>query len=106
MALVEPPVPVHRDPQPAHLLQRQVQGPDGPGQHGGVGHVHAEARLGEERSGRAGLLFPLSGQIHVPPAGEAVLEVPLALAVAEQHERPHAAGAYRRRLLDASDTPM
>ncbi len=39
----------------------------------------------------AGLLFTLIGQIHVPPAGEAVLEVPLALAVAQQDEGPHSA---------------
>ncbi len=49
---------------------------------------------------------PLSGQVHVPPAGETVLEVPLALTVAQQHERPHAAGAYRWLLLDTSDTTM
>ena len=97
MALVEPPVPAHGHPEPAHLLQRQVQGPDGSGQHGGVGHVHGEACLGEEGAGRAGLLFPLSGQVDVPPAGEAVLQIPLALAVAEQDERPHGGGAYLAR---------
>ncbi len=45
--------------------------------------------------GRPGLLFSLGREIHVPPAGEAVLEVPLALAVAEQDEGPHGRGAYR-----------
>ena len=44
-------------------------------------------RLGNDPGGVADAVF--GGQIHVDPTGEAVLQVPLALAVAEEDEGRH-----------------
>ena len=50
VALVQPPVAPHREPAPAELVEGQVGGAHGPGQHRGV---HAPAGRGPALLGRA-----------------------------------------------------
>ena len=86
VAFVEAPVLGLRDPQAARSLQRQMQRLDRAGlERGeGVGRQHA---LGlEQFARRGGLGHALRGQVDIPPAGEAVFEIPLALAVADEDE--------------------
>ena len=82
-------MPVHRDPEPPGLLLEDVEGPDGPGEQRGVGHVRQQALARQQASGLAGLFLARGGQVDVPPSREAVLEVPEALAVADQYKRRH-----------------
>ena len=89
MPLVEPPVPADRDPRAALREQGQLDGADGPGLQRGVDDVGADVVLGHEVAGRRGLGLAERGEGGVPPAGEEVELVPLALAVAEQHESGH-----------------
>ncbi len=74
-------------------MQRQPQGAHRAGQHRGEGAVDLHPGLGDELAAAAGLGLSGWGKIHVHPAGEAVLEIPLALAVAEQDERRHGCAA-------------
>ena len=84
MAFVEAPVLFDRQPQPAHRLQREIERLDRPRLQRGEGHVEIEA-LGRHQLAR-GARFgrALVGDVDVPPAGEAVFEVPGGLAVADQ----------------------
>ena len=84
VALVEAPALVHRDPVLVQLAQRDVEGADGALERGGIGHVEAQAFLAHQAAAGRGLGPALLGEVDVDPAGEAVLEVPLALAVAQQ----------------------
>jgi hypothetical protein len=75
--------------------------------------VGQHALFGKQPAGGAGLFLALGGQVDVPPAGEAVFQVPLALAVADEDQTrqvqaaplfrkgrgPNCALAFRRRAL-------
>ena len=87
--LVEPPGPLHRQPGPAARLQRQRRRADRTGQQGRVADVGEHPLLQQELPTAPCLLHPGLGQIDIHPAGEKVGEVPLTLAVAEQHKRRH-----------------
>ena len=90
VALVEPPVAPDRQPEAVHLLQGQVGRPDRPGLDRCVENVHVQSGLGgHEATGRPGLVLAPPGEVHVDPAGEQVLLVPGALAVAEQDQGAH-----------------
>ncbi len=91
MALVQPPILLDRNPDLAAALQGQPQGADRAGEDRGEGLVELELRRAQQLAGAPGLPFALGRQVHVHPAGEAVLEVPLALAVAEQDKVRHGA---------------
>jgi hypothetical protein len=84
--LVEPPAAPHRDPQPVGGAERQLGGADRAPQHRRVYHVRQQVLVAQQLAAPAGLVLAPRRQVHVDPAGEQVLRVPLALAVAEQHE--------------------
>ncbi len=64
---------------------------------GGEGQVEVVA-LGLQHLARSlGLRLALLRQVHVPPAGEAVLQIPLGLAVTEEDEGGHGMGSLCRR---------
>src|SRR5690606_19362190 len=81
--LVEPPVLGLGNPQPPAGLQREVQRLDRAGLQRGEGASRQEAGFRQQFTCGARFGYALLGQVDVPPAGEAVLEVPLALAVAD-----------------------
>ena len=95
VALVQPPRPAHRDPQPVGRLQRQLGRADGPLLQRRVHDVGQQVVLDEQRAAAHGLGHALLGEVDVDPAGEQVLLVPVALAVAEQHERADHRGDRR-----------
>src|SRR5690606_34637751 len=86
VTLVEAPRPLHGDPVAVRRVEREVRRRDGAAQERGVHDVGRDAGLGEELTAALRLLGPLLRQGDVHPAGEQVLGVPFALAVAEQHE--------------------
>ncbi|KAJ8525203.1 hypothetical protein ON010_g15912 [Phytophthora cinnamomi] len=87
VALVEAPGLVHGDPHLVALLQHVPQRADGALEVRRVGHVEGVALLLEQLAGGGRLLVALLRELHVVPAREQVLLVPLALAVADQHQR-------------------
>ena len=87
VALVEAPVAPHRDPRPSHGPQRQLGGVDRPGLQATCGRCRARTPCSAIRRPAAVAWDSpsgVSGASHQP--GEEVQLVPLALAVAEQHE--------------------
>ncbi len=64
-----------------------ARGGDGPPQDRGVQHVGQQPLLGEQLAPAGRLDAAPLGERHVDPAGEQVGLVPLALAVAQQHQR-------------------
>ena len=92
VALVEPPGAAHRDPVEVHLVQRELQRRDRAAQKRGEGLVEAEPRLPEQLAGVVGFLHALLAEGDVHPAGEAVLLVPVAFAVAHEDELFHGEG--------------
>ena len=89
VALVEPPVLGLGDPQPPARLERQMQRLDRAGLERGEGDASAAALRGEQRARGARFVLALGGQVDIPPAGEAVFQVPLALAVADEDQARH-----------------
>src|SRR5690606_39181371 len=89
VAFVEPPGALDRNPVQSGLLKRDVGGADGPLQQGGVDHIGADSRLGQQPAPAAGFLFAFRGQVHVHPAGEQPFSVPHAFAVAQQNQSRH-----------------
>jgi len=87
MALVEPPGTLHRQPGEPHLGERDLGGVDGSKQERGVDDVGLDPRLFQLPPGRHRLLPAEVRERHVDPAREAILEVPGALPVPEQHQR-------------------
>ena len=67
-----------------------------------MGHVETQALLAHQAATGGGLGTALFAQVDVDPAGETVLEVPLALAVAQQDEL---AGHWGLREADAERNP-
>ena len=86
VALVELPGLVDGQPAAVHLVEDDVEGVDGALEHRGVAHVEVEALLGEGAPAVCGLAAAGVGEVDVGPAGEEVELVPLALAVADEHE--------------------
>ena len=60
--------------------------------------------LAQQLAAAPGLGLALGGQVDVDPAGEQVLRVPLALAVPEQHQRPHSHAAILAQRSAAAGT--
>ena len=89
VALVEVPVARDRDPQPVAGLEREVERLDraflDAGEGDGGQHVLGAHQLA--RLARFGFTF--FGKVDVPPAGETVGEVPLALTVADEDQLAH-----------------
>jgi hypothetical protein len=86
MALVQAPRAVHGQPHLAHAVQGQMAGHDRAGEKRGVSHVEIQPGFGHGDAGLGGFGQALVGQGHIVPAGEEVLLIPRALAVAEDDE--------------------
>ena len=89
LALVEAIVLGDRDPALLGRIQRQIAGPDRAGLDRGEGLVDMQPLGGDQLAALPGLGLSRFGEVHVHPAGEAVFEVPLALAVAQQDQDRH-----------------
>ena len=72
MALVQPPVLDHGQPQAVHFVQTQVEGTDGALEHAGVGDIEIEAFFLDQASCTLGLGDASGGEVNVGPAGETV----------------------------------
>ena len=86
MALVQAPAAPDRDPQATEDVECAVGGPDGADLQRGVENIGFQAVLTQHGPSSERLFLAGLGQVAVVPAGEQVQLVPLALAVAEQHE--------------------
>lgn len=86
VTLVKTPRAGHRDPHQVRLLQDVPQRLNSALEHRRVGQVELETGLLEHLTGVVGLVLALLGQRHVMPARELVVHVPLALAVADEHD--------------------
>src|SRR5678815_4919883 len=75
-------------------MEHQVQRADRAGLHAGEAAVELEPLVGEHPAGSASLGDALFAEINVPPAGKAILKVPLRLAVAQQDEGRHQASTF------------
>src|SRR5215469_12360833 len=84
--LVEPPGALDRDPHAVQLVEHDPQRADGALQHRGEGNVGAEVLLDELLAGLDRFESALRRQIDIRPAGEQILDVPDALAVADQNQ--------------------
>src|SRR5882672_5368047 len=89
MALVQTPAAVHRDPHQIHLLEDDPESPDRALEDGGVGDVEDVSSLTQETSGFPCFRDPALAEPNVRPPGEAVRQVPDALAVAEENDASH-----------------
>jgi hypothetical protein len=99
VALVEPPGAANRQPEAVQLVEGELGGADGPHLERGVHHVGLESGLADGDPGGPGLGLALLGEVGVVPAGEEVEVVPLALAVADQHQVVgHGPGPYRTEI--------
>jgi hypothetical protein len=94
VALVEAPALVHRNPGLIELGEHHLLSVDRALEHRGVGDVELIALVAQQLAGGDGLVAARFGDVDVDPAGEAVFEVPLALAMTQQNEF---AGAHRHR---------
>ena len=70
----------------AELVEDDAAGLLGALEGGGEGDVESQAARLEFRAGGLCLGDALLGQVDVAPAGEQVLQIPFALAVAHEHE--------------------
>src|SRR5262245_37018031 len=86
VALVQTPGALHRYPHAVHLIEHDPQGADGALQHRGEGDVRGEVLLEQLLSCLDRFDTSLGREIDVRPAGEEVLEIPDALAVADQDQ--------------------
>src|SRR5699024_10494037 len=87
VALVEPPAPAHRDPVAVDDVEAHRGRGDRAAEQRRVDDVGEDAGVAQLLAATQGLRAALLGQVDVDPAGEEVLGVPQALAVAEQDER-------------------
>src|SRR4051794_32932474 len=58
--------------------------------------VEIEPLIAQQAPGGSGLVDPGWRQVDIPPAGEAVLQVPLRLAVPQENEGRHQAVTFSR----------
>ena len=87
MPLVQAPRSAHGNPRSAAFVQRELGGVNRAHLERGVHDVGRDGGAREVATGAPSLVGTLLGQGDIDPAGELVLEVPSALAVAQQHER-------------------
>ena len=86
VTLVQAPAALDGQPHQVHLVEDDPERADRALQHRDERDVERDALGLEQPTGFARLFAPLRGEVDVDPAGEQVLEVPDALAVAQQDE--------------------
>ena len=82
MALIELPGVDDRDPHAIHFVEHGPERTDGSPQHRGKGDIEIKAFFEQQLAGRMGLGTAFFGEVNIGPAGEPILEIPLAFAVA------------------------
>ena len=87
--LVQLPAAYHGNIFLPHFAQCQGKGVIRPLQIGGIRQIEMEALCLHQLTGGPCLFDPLGGQVHVRPAGEAVLQVPFAFSMAQQYQCFH-----------------
>src|ERR1019366_9356047 len=87
VALIERLVLEHGNFGLAQFLQHEVERALGADQRGGEGNVELDPLRLELAAGLARLGDALVGQVDIAPAGEQVLQVPVALAVTHEHKK-------------------
>src|SRR5919198_3186244 len=80
---------MHRNPHQIHLVENDPQRSYRPLENRCVRNVECIAVLLEGESALAGLLPALFRQVHIGPAREPVLPVPIAFSMPEQNEFLH-----------------
>src|SRR5580704_18042911 len=86
VALVEPPGALHRNPHAVHLVEHDPQRADSALQNRGEGEVDRELLPQQLARGLHSFAAAAGLQVDVGPAGEQVVDVPGALAVAYQDQ--------------------
>ncbi len=86
VAFVQAPVALDRDPAAVSLVQGDIGGVDGALQQGGVKDVRENIVLNQEFPAASCFRAALVVEVYVHPAGEQVLGVPFAVAVAQQNQ--------------------
>ena len=99
--LVEGDVAGDGKPGLAEFFEHEIEGALGAGEFAGEGGVEAEALGLQLAAGGFRLLDAFLGQIRVLPAGEEVLQVPFALAVADEDENAGHRGCLSMESSDA-----
>src|SRR5436190_12908434 len=92
---------MHRDPHQVHLILHHPQRTDGALQDRSVGYIEHVSFPLQHLPAFARLLTAFFRQIDIRPAGEAILLVPITLAVADQYQLSHAQ-SLRKALLPAN----
>src|SRR3954451_403097 len=77
-------------------MQREMQRADRPRQHAGEAAIELDALVAHQPARGARLDDALLAKVDIPPAGEAVLQVPLRLAVPQQDQRSAHASTFSR----------
>jgi hypothetical protein len=86
MPFIQAPTVLHRDPHAIRDIEDRPEGSDGALQHRGEGDMRHDILAQQIAAGPHGFLPALLGQIDIDPPGEKVLDIPGALAVANQDQ--------------------
>ena len=89
VAFVEAPRLVDGNPEQIHFIERDPERANRALEDGRMRHVELELLGGHQPSRLARFGAPFLVQVDVGPAGEAILLIPGAFAVTEQHESIH-----------------
>jgi hypothetical protein len=89
MALVETPRAVHRNPHQIHFVLDDPKGSDGSLQHRCERHIERETFRLQRGAGVLCLFSAQARKVYVGPSGKPVLQIPLALAVADKRKFGH-----------------
>src|SRR4029079_10114216 len=84
--LVYAPATRHRNPHPIELLEHDPERLDRALEHRRVRQIEREPLVLEQAPGGLRLFHPELAQRHVHPPREAIIEIPLALPVAQKNE--------------------
>ena len=84
VTFVQPPGAFDRHPHLVHLVENDPERADCALEHRGEGAVDLDPLFRQRPAGRPRFFHPGRGQIDVHPTGKAILQVPVALAVAHK----------------------
>jgi hypothetical protein len=94
VTLVQPPGALHRYPHALHLIEHDPERADRALEHRSEGDVDRQMLAHQLAAGLGCLAAAELGQLDVGPAGEQVLHVPQALAMAHQNELARRAAVF------------